>query len=1197
MKMAVLHHCLLLTTFDCPKTVSRCVVGLFSSESSKPVENEDKTNREREREKVSVPTMGEARWGPWNGSHEHASDNDNDDDDVESPTSRLRTRSFSDAEDILNGVGYYESFTLPDNSSSGGPNNNSSNGLHHRVRATTLRNTPSLDSEDTRTQKSSPRSPIRNTTFRRFKHHGSSSSSWRRPSLLKMCLAIGFGSYSIFLIQSSYWLAKSSKEYEVHNNNNNAPMPALSFPSSPHYDPRRRDMRRLSRIDLERRSSERRGRARPVSGNTEEFDISWYRLEKAQSRQPSRKKLTSSTSSIPATLNQLCGFHAQNASLANPDLFAANVAVNSNSRVLITGILNPLGFPLALHLKEQCGVEVIAGIDAMYPNTVLNRLQLQDRIEILTTTIPKLVKPIILPFIGLDPRTTKEGSGETLKSSEFNIMSLNPTHIVHLASFSQDVYSNAMVNPEWTNDHSPYVSNDGDKHNPHLFQLRSSLSSMEQILEGIASVELTEDRPQFIYASTSENSEHHPVHTTTKIIDEIVADTYRATYNIESTAVRLSPDVYGPWGLPGFPIHDLTETIVRKWNETSSSSGNGSKVSIPSTKVKENLDLIYVQDAVDAIIGAMQMRSNEPLAVEVASDIKTPSESLAGAIAPFLPDAKNVKQNKKVDANLGLKKKNNIPTKDGTNTAQLELTPRTSLKEGMLNTIAWHLDREAPFGPSAETGDELRKRFGQDPCSSGDVACHMGRNYLPCSSECNTKDKCLPSALDEARELAYSATEGCQIVLYTQSLGYNVKEMPLHGEYMDDATVGDDEELICNYAFVPRESELVKSVTDKVPNDQLGKFGIKPHPSDTGNAMRERKLNGLNARLLYKGWILIWVKDGKKPLSATDKSLLKLSPGRFFHPDVHHALYVEENFPVSPSIDDVSFLVEQMKRKPLPHRTVKGFKVHEDINGEEVKEKVKYQLPDEPARRATILFSPLRIPNIEDPTVRKYRFSGKKINVYDAIKFMRHEVGDTWGEKETAAIRNQREFYERVPSLINRNSELRSGYEPSYRYSLRHWVRTRWVVHDLTMDESRQLRCDWYQEHVQWGNDLDQLSFAYVMAQREIKRRIAHDEYDDHVKTLLDEHPELKEYTDSHEWHPLETEQNKLYREPINWNPEIPKNAMIPEQSKVDERVEEAVDEAAPLYVRIMSERVMGASRKVWNKAKEKKDKKDNEKK
>jgi len=394
-----------------------------------------------------------------------------------------------------------------------------------------------------------------------------------------------------------------------------------------------------------------------------------------------------------------------------------------------------------------------------------------------------------------------------------------------------------------------------------------------------------------------------------------------------------------------------------------------------------------------------------------------------------------------------------------------------------------------------------------------------------------------------------------------------------------------------------RESDLVSLVTSKVPTDQLSKFGIEQRSTDkSSKEFRERKLDGLNGRLLYRGWILVWVKDGMRELTSPDASLMKLSPSTFFHPSVQYGLFVEDNFKVSPSLEDVLFLVNEMQREKLNDRSLKKEMKIETPNGV-ITKKVKYRIPSEPSRRAAILFAPLRYPDIDDPVVEQYRDGNRALTLHHAAKFMGYEVGYQPGDKESPSLRSQREYYERLPAYINKNTELRSSYEPWYRHTLRHWVRSRWVLHDFTLEDSRLLRCDWFQEHVQWGNDLDQLSFAKVMAMRDIKRRIAHQEADDHVKSFIEQHPELHDLTDSYEWHSMETEANKLYREPVNWNP----NPIASTQVTVDGKgnLEEDLTEAAtPLYVRIMSERVMASSRKVWVKTRKKvlKAKKEKEK-
>jgi hypothetical protein len=156
--------------------------------------------------------------------------------------------------------------------------------------------------------------------------------------------------------------------------------------------------------------------------------------------------------------------------------------------------------------------------------------------------------------------------------------------------------------------------------------------------------------------------------------------------------------------------------------------------------------------------------------------------------------------------------------------------------------------------------------------------------------------------------------------------------MGLHAEYMDDMNLDDDELLVCNFAFVPREPKLVGSVSAKVPSDQLSKLGIKPESTDASSkATTTRKLDGLNGRLLYRGWVLIWIPDGKMPLNAMDQSLLKISPTKFFYPGVKYGVFVEENFSVSPNLEDVLFLVDELKRRSFPDRSLKKEEKVEDF--------------------------------------------------------------------------------------------------------------------------------------------------------------------------------------------------------------------------------------------------------------------------
>lgn len=588
-------------------------------------------------------------------------------------------------------------------------------------------------------------------------------------------------------------------------------------------------------------------------------------------------------------------------------------------------------------------------------------------------------------------------------------------------------------------------------------------------------------------------------------------------------------------------------------------------------------------DAVDAIIAAMQFRteSEAPILFEAAPESRMPLSSAASMALNFMRPENKAEQVESLSIVEN-------PLVQRTET-MLKWQPTTTLHSGMMKMLAWHLDNEPPAEQSDTNvlsntiaGDVFLQQQGAETCAVDDVLCLAGRKVLPCVSECATAANCIPSVFDDVTELSKEVTEQCDYVLYTQSLGYNVKDLKLQAKY-DDA--GD--QIVCNFAFIPRESSLVDSVIKQVPDAQLSKFGISPATTTKRSALREQKRNFLNGRLLYKGWILIWVKDATTPLPTSDKFLLKLNPGNFFSKDVKKALFVDENFPVSPNLEDVLFLMGEVHRPPLGYRSV----YHKDHDGK----KHKYKLQPEPERRAVMLLAPLK-QRVAANSKETALTEGQKLTVYTATKYMRYEIGEDANKKEAPARKKQREFYERVPTFINR-VDMRSPEEPWYRYDMKHWIRTRWVVHDMKLEEGRELRCDWYEEHVQWGNELDQLSFAHVMARRELERRMAHNEPDDHIKPPHVQHPELKLLTDAHEWHPylgkehrLDSQGKALVKVPEHMDSKDDKEEGDIESEPTDKAVVDS--KQVPLFVRIMSERVMMFARQQWarkNAAKKKK--------
>ena len=70
------------------------------------------------------------------------------------------------------------------------------------------------------------------------------------------------------------------------------------------------------------------------------------------------------------TIDPFHGF-VLNLVLKPPISFSKNYILNSASVFLISSIISPVGFCLALTLHEKCGVNHIIGLDTLLPSTIL----------------------------------------------------------------------------------------------------------------------------------------------------------------------------------------------------------------------------------------------------------------------------------------------------------------------------------------------------------------------------------------------------------------------------------------------------------------------------------------------------------------------------------------------------------------------------------------------------------------------------------------------------------------------------------------------------------------------------------------------------------------------------------------------------------------------------------------------------------
>ena len=454
-------------------------------------------------------------------------------------------------------------------------------------------------------------------------------------------------------------------------------------------------------------------------------------------------------------------------------------------------------------------------------------------------------------------------------------------------------------------------------------------------------------------------------------------------------------------------------------------------------------------------------------------------------------------------------------------------TASTSIQDGAARMLAWHLDRAMPYFPSANIVGSSESDFsalealyddgtavprpldsrgvlsrrGISLCSSEDDPSCSDEIIYPCASECSSS-ACSPSPFDSVIDLSHEVTEDCDVVLYTMSLGYDVESLNLETEYSDGTEQeGWMERTVCTIAYIPSESKLAKNVIEQIPPASLKKRGL------TKKSPFEEKVEKLSGFLAHMGWVLILVPDAVDSLPSDVLYIPKLSPARLFHPTVRKSMFVDEQFTHTPYPDDAQFLSYETSRGILKKQTVTA----QDKKGK----KTKYIIPEQPERRAVLLVSPMRnIPQV----------SGDKMPLEDVAGSLMKEIGlgdDEADSRELRDVDAQREFYELSRGFINSFDGRSPRYASHHVMEIQSFIRSGWVVHHLKLDEGHQLRCQWYREHVDWNTHLDQLSFAYIMAKRDLVRKIITRQPLSKEMTTLDKIIKVK--TDAHEWHPIYT--------------------------------------------------------------------------
>jgi hypothetical protein len=248
------------------------------------------------------------------------------------------------------------------------------------------------------------------------------------------------------------------------------------------------------------------------------------------------------------------------------------------------------------------------------------------------------------------------------------------------------------------------------------------------------------------------------------------------------------------------------------------------------------------------------------------------------------------------------------------------------------------------------------------------------------------------------------------------------------------------DENLCRVLYISKKSKLAKS--------------HKPEP---------------NGQVSMNGWKLVWLDVTEKSYTANDSAFLRIDPSRLFHPTVRKAMHVNSISFASAPDQALLHILEQIDR-PAVREGERRYR--ENRHGTELRR--WKALPAEPARRVA-LFVGIPLQERRPETLLDYK-----------------------SLMENAVSARQIAFYQQLSHWIHVNIDRPEGEirETAYLKFPFEWTSRYFLVHDLTLESARQLRCEWLEEHWTWNPgpksywDSEDLSLAYVLGARKTLQEI-----------------------------------------------------------------------------------------------------------
>lgn len=373
-----------------------------------------------------------------------------------------------------------------------------------------------------------------------------------------------------------------------------------------------------------------------------------------------------------------------------------------------------------------------------------------------------------------------------------------------------------------------------------------------------------------------------------KMLHEISAQAYYENHNVQALGLRFF-SVYGPWDKPESPIFSMAEQAVA--GKQPEANGN----------VADQHDYVYIDDAVDAVLAALQVDIPQATSINVGTGKGIPTYEILNTMTQIAGiEAQPVTPEDSPEA---------VSFADTTRLRKfLGWEPQVSLQDGLKKVLAWHSDRAFPYKNTDG------KALYENTCETHDEECWNGTPIFPCASECANPSRCKGSLYDDVLPFTQGITGHCETVLYTVDLKHNTTHIPSAFIRVSTQSKAYVTPEACNIAFVAVDSPLYRDAT--AGTDMIRRHGF---------------------------WTLVPLKvtEFAYPYLDLYHLLPKLSPGLFFADSVRKAIYTDPDI----LIDDVPSLIRESDLAPS-HASVSGSTLL--LVGHEIPDVVAMQRPVRP---------------------------------------------------------------------------------------------------------------------------------------------------------------------------------------------------------------------------------------------------------